>query len=323
MFNKKKFVIVSPRQRYGGPIVLYSLCQYLCELGYDSKILYFNSLCGLYKRNRRIKFFLKYIYYRLLNFYKVLNVHIFGAEKYRSNAEYCGYIDETVKNCNYRFFPWVDNNIIVVYPEIIYGNFTLASNVVRLFLYHNQYDDDAYGKNDMFWCYREIFNDYHLNPSGRKICAPYFNLDLYKQTNFGNRKGNCYVIRKGCKRNDLPKFFDGIVIDNLPEVEKVRVMNECEYCISYDTQTAYSTIAAICGCISVVVPEPGRTKADYIKTDDTETYGVAYGFNDAEIEYAKSTRNKARERCENMNKQGKENVKFFAEECIKYFSNKA
>ena len=67
--------------------------------------------------------------------------------------------------------------------------------------------------------------------------------------------------------------------------------------------TAYSSIAAMLGCISVVIPEPGKTKDDY----GGERPGVAFGFDESEIEHAQSTlkdlaeRYKSNEQRKNIN----------------------
>lgn len=316
--NIYRFIIVSPRQKNGGSIVLHTLCKQLSLLGYDAKILY--TGLQFYKKGRKAKFWIKYIIYRFLNFIKDLNVYIFGENKFLKNPNYIGYVNESVKGCSRKLLPWANSRDIVIYPDVAYGNFTLAKNVVRWFLFHNRFSNDAYQKNDMFWCFREVFNDYTLNPTCRKLHITYFNLDLYKQYNFDKRNGKCYIIRKGIKRADLPSKFDGIIIDDLPEIEKVKVFNECEYCISYDTQTAYSSISALCGCIAIVIPEPGKSKSDYRKKDDKTNYGVAWGFSKEEIEYAISTRSRIKEKFEKTNLEGINNAKLFAEACIDYFN---
>ena len=144
-------------------------------------------------------------------------------------------------------------------------------------------------------------------------------MDLYKQTNFGERSGKCYVLKKGDWRVNPEDVQDGIVIDNLSEKEKVKVFNECEYCISYDTQTAYSGIAAICGCVSIIVPEQGKTREDYLSNGEVG-YGCAYGFDDYEIEFARKTRSKVKEYYSKRNVQSKESVNQFIMECGKYFN---
>ncbi len=216
----------------------------------------------------------------------------------------------------------------MLYPEIISGNFLNSKKVARLLLFHNklysQNGDNTigYDKNDLFFCYRDVFNDEKLNPEGRKLPITYFDFDTYKRYNYKQRSGKCYIVRKGNIRNDLPSEFDGVVIDDLPEKEKVKYFNSCEYCISYDTQTAYSQIAAICGCTSVVVPEKGKTRSDYRKNTGSvfdTGYGEAFGFSDDEIEYAKSTCDKLIEAMKKTEQDSIESTKSFVEECEKYF----
>ena len=314
----KKFVIVSPRQRSGGAIVLHTLCKYLTYKGYDTRIFY--TGINEYRRKKKYQFWLKWIGYTIKDIIKICAVKIIGEEKLADKPKFCGYINIPIKGCKRKYLPFVDKTTIVVYPEAIYGNFLKAKNVVRWFLYYNRFpnDENAYGRNDLFICYREIFNDAALNPDCNIVQMSYFDLDLYKRTNYGERKGVCYVIRKGKKRSDLPKKFDGIIIDNLPEHEKVRVFNESEYCISYDTHTAYSAIAALCGCISVIVPEPGKNRSDYRSSNET-SYGVAFGFSNDELEYAKNTAGLLKQRYMNLNDKGKEDANHFIELCKEHF----
>jgi len=86
-------------------------------------------------------------------------------------------------------------------------------------------------------------------------------------------------------------------ISTLSEEEKVQVLNKCAYCYSYDLQTFYSAIAAICGCISVVVLESGKEKEDYYSVADLENQdGVAYGNTPEEIKRALATCDKLLEK---------------------------
>ena len=108
------------------------------------------------------------------------------------------------------------------------------------------------------------------------------------------------------------------MIDDLPETEKVEVFNRCERCISYDTQTAYASIAALCGCLSIVVPEGGKTWRDYLKNED-KIPGVAYGFEEQELEWARTTSSDVIKRYERVNQDGLKNVRKFIGECEQLF----
>ncbi|MBU5428781.1 hypothetical protein KQI22_01705 [Kineothrix sp. MSJ-39] len=314
--KKIKYVIVSPRQKYGGAVVLHLLCKTLQDLGYNSSIYY--SGASYYKKGHRIKFWIKHIIFLIKDLSKIIAIKTFGEEHFAHNEKYAGYVNLSVKGCKRKLFPIVDENTVVVYPDVVYGNYFRAKNVVRWFLYYNRYSSDAYGKNDLFFCYRDVFNDEKLNPLKRKLYLEYFDLNLYKNVNTGKRQGTCYIVRKGALRKDLPSKYEGIVIDNLSEMDKVRTFNESQYCISYDLQTAYSHIAALCGCISIVIPEEGKTWKDYYP-GEKRPLGVAFGFSEDEIAYAKNTMHLVKKNFEEKNNKCKYSVQEFAKVCKEYF----
>lgn len=318
--RKKKVVIVSPRQKGGGAVVLHTLCKNLCDLGYDARIFY-SIYFGEVKINEHsLLFWAKWLKYTIIDsFYCIMS----RIDK-ENTRDYTGYRDITVKGCKRKYLPFVGKNTIVVYPEVIYGNLLRAKKVTRYLLYYYKYKDDidAYSDTDLFIAYRKEFDDEELNPNHYVCLIAFFDLELYKRYNYGERNGRCYVIRKGEKRSDLPKEFDGIVVDDLPEKEKVKVFNECEWCISYDTQTAYSTIAAICGCKSVVVPEEGKSIDDYLNEND-ERLGVAIGFSEQELKRAADTTQRAIKRYQDIIANSVIETKRFIEYCEKYFDSMA
>ena len=300
-----------PDKDGGGAVALHALCKNLEYLGYDASIYYVNDGEAYSKKY----FWIKHILFKLIDFYKVIYVKICRKSP---KGEFSGYVNVAISGCRQKHLPLTDARTIVVYPDIVYGNFLRAENVVRWLLYYNRYDEGAYGENDLFYAYREVFNDEKKNPQKRMLMVAYFNLNVYKQTNFGIRKGFCYVIRKGRNRKDLPDEFDGPIIDDLTEKDKVDVLNKSKYCISYDTQTAYSAIAAICGCISIVIPEEGKTWKDYRSTEE-ESYGVAFGKSEDQISWAKQTTSKVIERYRAINVNGMKETEKFAKEAIDYF----
>lgn len=309
-----KFLIASGRQFWGGTIVAHYLCQLLAEKGYESAIW----LNPNHHSNRFI-FFLATV----RRFYHDVKgnvfTHLFPNSQY-GMRHYTGYVHLPVKNCKIKLWPIIDDDTVVIYTETLRGNPLRAKNVVRWFLFYNRFpgDDTWYSKDDLFFTYREQFNDYKLNPNCNTLKIFHFDNDLYKRTNLGPRHGNCYIVRKGSGRKDLPSHFDGPVIDNLREPDKVKVLNQCERCYLYDTQTFYASIAALCGCIPIVVPEPGKTKEDYVKPDD-EVRGVAYGDSPDEIDFALRTRNEVQKRIDKMLAENGPMVDSFIEKCKDYF----
>lgn len=306
-FNKR-IIIVNSYVNYGGPIVLAELCRNLRKLGCDARLLMVPYFARKKISNARYK---KYIVvFQLIALYNFLLYKITGKE--RKDRYGKPFFFSLVKGCKLQYHPFFNkSNSIVIYPEVVFGNPLDANNVVRWLLYNTKYKNlpGAYSKTDLFIAYREIFNDLALNPNNYIIHQAYFDLSLYKRYNYGKRQGKCYIIRKGATRADLPASFDGPVIDRLPEKEKVRIFNESEYCYCYDTQTAYSSIAAICGCKSVVMPEPGKSRRDYL--GDKSGYGIAYGDNKEEIEWALSTVDKLAKSLDNSESNIKNAMNLF------------
>ena len=193
--------------------------------------------------------------------------------------------DREPLKCPEKYLPIVSDDTIVVYPEVVRGNPLKAKRVARWFLNKPGFFNGnvRFGDNDLFFAYDARFNDYSLNPECRLLKLTYVDKALCRQENFGRRNGNCYIIRKGKNRKDLPDTFDGPVIDNLQDTETFLIFNRCKYCISYDVMTWYSIMAAICGCISIVMLPGDQDKwmNDY--------YGRARANTREEIEHAIST----------------------------------
>lgn len=306
--KKRKFIIVSPRNNTGGAIVLHAFCKYLNELGYDARMFYVNYS----NRTGSLFFWYKWYMFTLKDLWKMWTAPWLSSVFKKS---YFNYVNIPITGLPRKLSPSIDEDTIVVYPEVMHGSFWKKGHVVRWMLYYHQWQEKEIDREkDLFVCYRHEFNDPSLNPDEVTLCCPYYNLDLYKRTNYGERHGKCYVVRKGRDRADLPDTFDGPVIDDFFEPEKVRVMNESEYCISYDTQTAYNRVAALCGCISVLVPEIGKDISAYRNVYDTQ-YGVAIGFSEEQIRYAKDTVPLLKEEMENLNAVSKKSVADFAAFC--------
>ena len=287
----KKVIIVNSRNIYGGTIALSALCKLLRERGVDSKIFYIHDFPS--KGINFCKYWRQWFVYSAKYHILSLLYRLLRGTRFVKSSHFVAFEYVPVKGTKEQYLPFFSKkDTIVVYPEIVYGNFLGAKNVVRWLLYHYNwtYDTNAYGNDDLFICYREVFNVWCLNPDGYEVNIRHFDSDLYRQYNWSERKGNCYIIRKGAKRSDLPTSFDGPIIDGLKESEIVEIFNKYKYCYCYDMQTFYVRIAAACGCIPIPVPEPGKTKDDYRSENERNTPGIAWGDSQEEIEYAIKTR---------------------------------
>lgn len=312
-----KFVIVSPRvSAGGGPLVLHVLCRELNLLGHNAKIYYTwgNNIRG----NRQFwmgQF--KGVISDLRREFCHWISELFMGEEHSAYRQYCY---NPVTDCYRKWLPFVSSETIVIYPDVFKGNILHAQNIVRWLLYFNRFKNDtnAYTPKDLFFCFREKFNDYSLNPDCKTMQFNFFDFQLYKQTNMNKRKGCCYIIRKGIQRKDLPQNFNGPIIDRWTEEEKVDAFNRYKYCYFYDTQTFYITIATVCGCIPIVVLEPGKTKRDYLGKGDDD-FGVAYGDTPEEIAYAIQTREKCIEKLRQFEINNRKAVRYFVDICSEYF----
>ncbi len=318
MNTTPKFVIVSPRQNSGGAIVLHKLCLILQRLGYKSRIFYSptfkektnNSFCAYLK---------KWIYYLFHDTKRLIFSKLFPSF-FKNKLSYKGFFYKPVKGCRRKFLPIVDKDTIVIYPETIENNPLRAKNTVFWMLYNYPNNNLKNMNKCLYVAYREIFNNKVLNPKNNILHVTNFDFDLFNNPN-EKRHGNCYIIRKGRNRKDLPTTFDGPIIDNLTEPQIADVFKHTERCYSYDTQTGYCILANLCGCLPIIVPEEGKKREDYLgKNEEAKGYGKAYGDTPSEIEYALKTQHKVKEYLLEMEKEDYENVKEFVKTCLDYFN---
>lgn len=301
----KKIYIANFLPIHGGTLVLSAMCAYLRKFGYDARLLIrdynqYGKTKKCISRLLKIKNNIKIAFMLFLSRYSLLPARY---RKRRTSINIAG-ISELI--C-FKILPPFNKDSIIIYPEVIFGNPFKIKSVVRYLLYHQEYSrkENSYSSSDKFIAYRMIFNDKTLNPQNIIITFNLFDSQLYRQYNFGDRKGVCYLIYKGRDRKDLPHVFDGKVFKKIPSQEElVNTFNECKYCYSYDPQSFYNSIAAVCGCIPIVVLEPGKTPQDYLSPGEMH-YGVAYGDTPEQIEYAIQTRDKLLESLdfETLNKE--------------------
>jgi hypothetical protein len=208
---------------------------------------------------------------------------------------------------------------IVVYPEVIDGNPLRAKHVVRWLLHKPGFHTKRinFGPEERFFFYLKAFDDPSLNPDGENLLrVPAFSADFYRQTNFGERHGTCYLMRKGKGRKIVHDLKDSVLVDGMSHAETAQVFNRVQTFISYDTYTLYSVFAALCGCVSIVIPDEGVTKAQWFP-DPRDRCGLAYGFDD--IEHAVQTRHLLQAQLQAQEEETKESVRRFAVKCAEYF----
>ena len=185
----------------------------------------------------------------------------------------------------------INDNCIVIYPEIISGNPVNAKNVVRWILLELGIEMplDHY-KN---WSESDII--YHwepINSNIKQLCCPFYN-NIFTNKNL-KRDKTCYLIKKGRLIYENINYIhppNSICIDDLTLKEKADIFNECTFFYSYDPNTAYILFSAACGCIPIIYPVEGVSEEDYFKEKmfnfDGNIYnkGIVYGNNIEKINY--------------------------------------
>lgn len=214
-----------------------------------------------------------------------------------------------------------DNTAVLIYPEVIYGNPLQAKNVVRWVLYTPGLNggDPVYNENEHVFLYRKefgantIYADYPILFTFLSKTDFFYDMGL-------ERSGDCFLRKKGEKIHN--QFADGFYIDdgiNLAEnIDEflLETFNRYDRFISYDTFTYYSSIAALCGCTSIVIPNPNISRELFYTGLNAQ--GVAYGYD--EEEHSVLTKNLVKPYLDNLYQESVETVKSFVNYCKSNFS---
>jgi hypothetical protein len=193
-------------------------------------------------------------------------------------------------------FP-LDDDCIVIYPEIVKDNPLKLKKVIRWILApvgqnSNKSIVDTWGKNDLVY----YFNHEEKNSTNTRfykmLNCLYLNKNI-KMYNFKKRSGYCFTYRKAKKFHN--NGFELIHPKNSVEIKKnttqdeyIKIFNSKKYFICYDSNTFLVVIAALCGCVPIIVPVKGISKEEWVKTTAAyqylqknnieRLYGIAYGL---------------------------------------------
>jgi hypothetical protein len=211
------------------------------------------------------------------------------------------------------------DNCIVLYPEGIRYNPLGAKNIVRWILGPSvQEDAETYSKSDLVYWYMDYYYTDYLGQKDNKLYISEFHSDIF--TNMGyERKGSCYTIRKA-KPTQLVHPKDSFFIPFEAAGDLIglaNLFNKTEKFYCYDNYTFLYVQAAMCGCTSVVIPDPNVTKEQWLNGSRLNQYGVAYGEDD--IPRALETLPLMFEEIEKIKLETNQQVIKFAKHCLNYF----
>jgi hypothetical protein len=277
----RKFIIFTPGYfpDSGGAVVLHRLCHLLNENGYEASLYPAYKTTVIHQENwlkpllSILSAALKSHYWRPFKTKTGLNTPVFKGKRQD-----------------------LDDDHVVIYSEGVCGNPLNAKYVVRWLLHQPGYNYGltCFGNSELMFAYNVAYSQNFELPFSRKantrLYIPYENLSYYNELGaipFEQRSGVAYCLRKG---RDKPRVHDeseAILIDGLSHPEIAEIFKRVKTFISYDTKTAYSVFAAMCGADSIVIPDPGVGIESW-EPQEAYRYGLSYGLEN--LEWARSTR---------------------------------
>lgn len=191
------------------------------------------------------------------------------------------------------------NDLIVIYPEIIFGNPLRAKNVTRWLLHEIGF----HNRRRVFCEPNEVhfrFNELHriipmpwVQVADKMLTVRHVPWDHYYAAPPEQRRdGTAFLIRKGRSKRIIHDTQNSIQIDGLSHPQIGDIFRRVKTFVSYDTKTMYSHLAALAGADSVVVPDDGVDEYDW-QPNPRQRTGLAYGFE--RLEWARSTKHLVRE----------------------------
>jgi hypothetical protein len=202
---------------------------------------------------------------------------------------------------------------VAVYPEMVYGNPLDAKIVVRWILNTPGVagGDGKFDAGDFIFIYSDYFKSAGSAVDGKMtIYNPYFE----NFTDDGQpRQRTCYMIRKGWQKPLVHHPKDALLIDDYGEKGGNDYLRQCfnrfETFITYDHATLACVQAALCGCVSIVIPDGLASAQEWRLANPMAAYGVAYGFDD--VDWANLTRPLLREHLRILEKSSVAEIKNF------------
>lgn len=297
------FVIFSPRYnpKVGGWVVLHSLCHLLNETGFTAYLVPLFKTADISPVDSTLSSF--------------LNLHIRSFKsrrRFRRNPDWNTPIyPHSLRGIAKR------DDVVVVYPEVVFGNPLRARNVARWLLhnpgFHNKHC--YYVPGEVHFRYMDAYKPLPLpwiEASDLILTVLRTPWEQYKEPPVGSppREGTAYIVRKGAGKPLVHDVNGSIQIDGMSHAEISDVFRRVKTFISYDTYTFFSALAVVAGADSVVIPDAGVSVDEWMP-DPEKRAGLAYGFDD--LERARASRDQLLAGLEALDRQTEGMVKAFAD----------
>ena len=214
------------------------------------------------------------------------------------------------------------NKVVVIYPEITHGNPLKADHVVRWIL--NVPDISYYAtltSTDLILKYSESYklekgwaHDGYLRTTFSDKLGIFYNAK--KQ-----RSGSAFLIKKGGMKKQIHP-------DNSIDLRQYQqnhefmanIFQSVKYFYCYDSYCFLATLAALCGCITIVTAPEKETIEEYTLNNPSTKYGIALGLEN--LKHAEDTIDLVPEYHEKVKEAELQTIKDFIKLCETKFSVK-
>jgi hypothetical protein len=212
------------------------------------------------------------------------------------------------------------DEVVVIYPEITYGNPLQAKNVVRWVL--NNPGDEFFEQklpSDLLVKYSNIFKLRDESESEGILVSTFSDKLPYFTDESLPRNGSAYLIKKGgMKRSAHPDNSINLSLYHHDVEIMAKIFKRVEYFYCYDNVCFWPVLAALCGCTPVVIPNTDLTFEEWSSEFPELKYGIAYGVEN--IPHAKNTLHLFKEVHRKRKLEELEMVKNFINLCYNKFS---
>ena len=201
---------------------------------------------------------------------------------------------EKLKEAGYEAYNTLDkpsiDEYIAVYPEIVHGNPWNAPRVARWVLNRPAAlgGDKVYDDKELVFSHNPLFLPFIENKVSGILFLPDMRAEFYRDDNV--RKSNiAYYVGKGKYiQGIVPEGARQIVWHDPPEGKFGDFLRTCNTLYCFDNLTGIVHEAAMCGCISIIIPDGTYERENYV-TSGYGLFGIAWGTDEKEIQWAKDS----------------------------------
>jgi hypothetical protein len=167
----------------------------------------------------------------------------------------------------------------------------------------------SFGPRDIYFKASDFSDEIELT-GGAQLLSLFSVHPAYFNLGRESREGTCYMLRKQTEKPVAHDPDRDVCLDGLSHEAIAEAFNKCERFICYDEATMYSQYAALCGCLSIVIPGFYEDRQSWSADRPIAKYGIAYGLDDTE--HALETQHLVSAHLRSVEELGRGSVKDFA-----------